>query len=246
MEFWGIEKASEVLSQSVRMKTFSRESSKIIKELSNEITGQFLENNTTIMDNIRRLSQVMEELETFQRDFLPFFERFESFAKGFSTLVENLEYIAKISDSITGVAKQTNLVALNASIEAARAGSAGKGFAVVADEIRKMAVQTMELAREIKEFNSRVMDQLDSIRETLEIIDKIREGTEILEKDIQTIVDISSVLSEVAREQENIVQDVKRLRGLSIALEKFSTMQEAHNKDLASLLRTLASEYSSE
>ncbi|BAD85795.1 methyl-accepting chemotaxis protein [Thermococcus kodakarensis KOD1] len=246
MDIRNIEKASSALAQSVRIKTSSKESSRIISELAEEISGQFMDNNTTIIENIAKLSEVMEQLETFQRDFLPFFQRFETFAKEFNTLVENLEYVSRISDSIATVAKQTNLVALNASIEAARAGDAGRGFAVVAEEIRKMAVQTMELAKEIKDFNSKVMNQLETLRDALAVMDRIKEGTEILGKDISTIVEISSVLSEISKEQEEIVNDIKRLNGIAVALKKFSEMQDRYNKELASLLRNMVSEYSKE
>ncbi|WP_010479446.1 methyl-accepting chemotaxis protein [Thermococcus zilligii] len=243
MQIKSIEKASSALAQSLRIKTSGREASKIIDELAAQISGKFLENNTVIIDNIDKLSQVMKEMERFQTDFLPFFQRFEVFAQEFNTLVENLEYISRISDSIANVAKQTNLVALNASIEAARAGEAGRGFAVVADEIRKMAVQTMNLAREIKDFNAKVMKQLETLRDALAVMDRIKEGTDVLGRDIGAMVEISSVLEEISREQEEIVNDIKRLNGLALALRKFADMQDRYNKEMVSLLRMMASEY---
>ncbi|AFK21939.1 methyl-accepting chemotaxis protein [Pyrococcus sp. ST04] len=246
MNLRNIEKASNALAQSLRIKTSSKEASKIVEELAEEISGKFMENNTMILENIEKLSQVMEELEKFRREFLPFFQKFEVFAREFNTLVQNLEYVSKISDSIASVAKQTNLVALNASIEAARAGEAGRGFAVVADEIRRMAVQTMNLAKEIKDFNSRVMAQLDALRDALEVMDRIKEGTEILGRDIEMIVEISNVLSGISKEQEEFINDIKRLSGIALALRKFADMQDKYNKELASLLRLMVSEYSKE
>ncbi|MFA4646908.1 methyl-accepting chemotaxis protein [Pyrococcus kukulkanii] len=246
MNIKNIEKASNALAQSLRIKTSSKEASKIVEELAEEISGKFMENNTMILENIERLSQVMVELDKFRKEFLPFFQRFEVFAKEFNTLVQNLEYVSKISDSIASVAKQTNLVALNASIEAARAGEAGRGFAVVADEIRRMAVQTMNLAKEIKDFNSRVMSQLDALRDALEVMDRIKEGTEILGRDIEVIVEISNVLSEISKEQEQFINDIKRLKGIALALGKFADMQDKYNKELATLLRLMVSEYSKE
>ncbi|WP_423792930.1 methyl-accepting chemotaxis protein [Methanocaldococcus indicus] len=237
-----VEKTCEILSDAVRLEAGSKETSKIIDSLAKEISGKFLENNYIILNNIEKLSEIVDELEKFRNDFLPFFEKLEIFSKEFNKLVENLKYISEISEEISKVAKHTNLVALNASIEAERAKEYGRGFAVVADEIRRMANQTMQLTKRIRKFNEEIMEDLNKLREAIEVIDKIKAGTSLLGEDINKIIEISKLLDNIAKEQEGIVHDIKGLSGLAMTLEELHKLQVKFNKDLGDLLVYLISQ----
>ena len=87
----------------------------------------------------------------------------QSLVEDMSTLKHQADRIVNIVQSISGIAEQTNLLALNAAIEAARAGEAGRGFAVVADEVRALSKRTQTSVQETTDTIEKVTNSIDAI-----------------------------------------------------------------------------------
>lgn len=113
-------------------------------------------------------------------------------------LGKSSEEIGTIVSVINDIADQTNLLALNAAIEAARAGEQGRGFAVVADEVRKLAERTTKATKEIS-------DMINTIQgETNKAVDAMKEGTDTVENGVRLANEAGDALKRIVSGVENV------------------------------------------
>lgn len=128
-------------------------------------------------------------------------------------VMSSIDKISYISDVIADITSQTNLLSLNASIEAARAGDAGRGFAVVADEIRQLADQSRKSTDEIKSIINEVVARATQAEQ------EMKENNNLIEEQQNAINDTQKLFEEISDSINELIRGLSEIAGLNNQME---------------------------
>ncbi|MCL4536000.1 MAG: methyl-accepting chemotaxis protein [Nitrospirae bacterium] len=147
-------------------------------------------------------------------------------ARMVSSLGERSKQIGEIVSVINDIADQTNLLALNAAIEAARAGEQGRGFAVVADEVRKLAERTAKATSEIGDMIKAIQDEVEKA------VTSMNEGTERVNVGVELSTQAGNALHDIVKSVNDLQTMVQQIAS---ATEEMSTVSETISGDIETI-----------
>ncbi|MFA7293459.1 MAG: methyl-accepting chemotaxis protein [Rhodocyclaceae bacterium] len=193
-----------------------------VSDTAKDVHLQSQDSFTQTTEGSRKVSDLAGEIGRIQENMVEIARTVDEFVKSTAA-------ITGMTQEVRDIADQTNLLALNAAIEAARAGEAGRGFAVVADEVRKLAEKSGKSASEIDSVTHSIMEQSSAVQAAIEAGERSIQTSTVLasevesvlahsrdavERSTQGVTEISNSVSEQKQASTDIAQSMERIANM--------------------------------
>ncbi|MBP2657643.1 MAG: chemotaxis protein [Firmicutes bacterium] len=191
----------------------------VIKQMSNGI-NQVAENATVVSASAERTAKAANDgehaVEKAVKQMVIIEQKTNATSNTIGELEEKSKQIGQIVEAISSISGQTNLLALNAAIEAARAGEAGRGFAVVADEVRKLAEQSQKATQQIADLIGEVQEKtIDAVVFMNDGKKEVNIGTEVVSLAGKSFREIIMMIREISNQIHEISAAIQQITNSS-------------------------------
>jgi methyl-accepting chemotaxis protein len=219
-----------------------------VSDTARDVHHQATESVEQTAEGSRKVGQLAGEISRIQENMV-------EIARTVDDFVKSTQAITGMTQEVRDIADQTNLLALNAAIEAARAGEAGRGFAVVADEVRKLAEKSGKSASEIDSVTRSIMTQSSAVQAAIEAGERSIETSTALAGDVEAVLahsrdtversahgvtEISDSVSEQKVASTDIAQSMERIANMVEENNAAARNVSSATGDLRSLSQSLA------